>query len=668
MSDTTYEVFQHYGTSAQRAAFTPDPAAGIQPIYIWYETDTGNTYLFHVAWVQLSGVGSGGGSGIPNQLSFLIQGGIVTGVSGYDFNVSAALYIIHGFQYASPETVVTLSDADPDNPRIDVIAVDNTGSVVVIEGVAAETPSEPNVDPATQLKLSIIQVPANAPPVVTNTDLYLEGAGGPTEWDWTTSGSGLSLTSNSNPRTGTYDIEATNLPANSYAQAEKPTGTLDLTNIDLLIIYIRSKLTWASGKSLVVSLRYNGVLVGLNVTIARTGTFGFNSALTTDYQLVAIPITAFAIPAGSLINQLRITGTGTGTTQGFYLDDILFQASGATPVGGGITLAQADARYLQRLNNLTDLVIPAFATQQLTDFVGDTGGGGIKGLVPAPATGYAAANRYLKADGTWATLPAGSGDVVGPASAEGDNIVVFDSTTGKLVKDGGSTIAEVISAAVSAAGAGDVLGPVTNEDNNVAQFNGANSKTLEDSGYTVAEIISAGAAAAPQGDVTAAANVGDNRLIRGDGAGKGIQGSGISIDDSDNVKDVVSLAVGGDGELVAQTVLTVKGQLNIVPSNHSAAGATETIDFAVSNEHTVILDENITLTLSNPVDGGRYTIILIQDGTGTNTVTWPASVKWPGGTTPTITATGNRADLVTLYYYATGSVYFASINQNYVTS
>src|SRR5262245_21621926 len=58
MSDTAYPVFQHYGTAAQRAAFTPSPAAGTQPIYIWYETDTGLTYLYHTAWVAISGGGS----------------------------------------------------------------------------------------------------------------------------------------------------------------------------------------------------------------------------------------------------------------------------------------------------------------------------------------------------------------------------------------------------------------------------------------------------------------------------------------------------------------------------------------------------------------------------------------------------------------------------------
>lgn len=59
MSDTTYQTFQHYGTAAQRAAFVPNPAAGIQPIYIWYETDTGNTYLYDTAWHLLaSGTGA----------------------------------------------------------------------------------------------------------------------------------------------------------------------------------------------------------------------------------------------------------------------------------------------------------------------------------------------------------------------------------------------------------------------------------------------------------------------------------------------------------------------------------------------------------------------------------------------------------------------------------
>lgn len=50
--------------------------------------------------------------------------------------------------------------------------------------------------------------------------------------------------------------------------------------------------------------------------------------------------------------------------------------------------------------------------------------------------------NFLRADGTFAAPSgSGSGDVVGPASAVADRIAVFDGATGKLLKDGGSTIA-----------------------------------------------------------------------------------------------------------------------------------------------------------------------------------------------------------------------------------
>lgn len=47
----------------------------------------------------------------------------------------------------------------------------------------------------------------------------------------------------------------------------------------------------------------------------------------------------------------------------------------------------------------------AQATAGLNAMVGDSGSGGTKGLVPAPAAGDAAAGKFLKADGTWAAPP-----------------------------------------------------------------------------------------------------------------------------------------------------------------------------------------------------------------------------------------------------------------------
>lgn len=48
------------------------------------------------------------------------------------------------------------------------------------------------------------------------------------------------------------------------------------------------------------------------------------------------------------------------------------------------------------------------ATAILNNFVGDSGAGGTKGLVPAPAAGDTAAGKFLSSDGTW-SAPAGGG-------------------------------------------------------------------------------------------------------------------------------------------------------------------------------------------------------------------------------------------------------------------
>lgn len=92
----------------------------------------------------------------------------------------------------------------------------------------------------------------------------------------------------------------------------------------------------------------------------------------------------------------------------------------------------------------------AEATSLLDVVVGDSGAGGTKGLVPAPAAGDAAASKFLKADGTW-TAPTGSGDVSGPGSATDNALARFDSTTGKVIQDSAATLSDA--GVISTAGA-----------------------------------------------------------------------------------------------------------------------------------------------------------------------------------------------------------------------
>lgn len=73
-------------------------------------------------------------------------------------------------------------------------------------------------------------------------------------------------------------------------------------------------------------------------------------------------------------------------------------------------------------------------------------------------------------------------------------------------------------------------------------------------------------------------------------------------------------------------------------------GATVTFDMNVTNLHTVTLGGNRTLALSNTSAGQVFLIRLVQDATGSRTVTWFSTIKWAGGSAPTLTTTANKAD------------------------
>jgi hypothetical protein len=69
-----------------------------------------------------------------------------------------------------------------------------------------------------------------------------------------------------------------------------------------------------------------------------------------------------------------------------------------------------------------------------------------------------------------------------------------------------------------------------------------------------------------------------------------------------------------------------------------------TIDLANGTVQILTLTGNCTFTFPTATAGKSFILLLKQDGTGSRTATWPAAVKWPGGTAPTITSTASKAD------------------------
>lgn len=74
--------------------------------------------------------------------------------------------------------------------------------------------------------------------------------------------------------------------------------------------------------------------------------------------------------------------------------------------------------------------------------------------------------------------------------------------------------------------------------------------------------------------------------------------------------------------------------------------STITFDLRVSPKHKVTLGGNRTLALTagSFYVGQVFALKLTQDGTGSRTVTWFSSIKWAGGSAPTLTTTAGHSD------------------------
>lgn len=79
--------------------------------------------------------------------------------------------------------------------------------------------------------------------------------------------------------------------------------------------------------------------------------------------------------------------------------------------------------------------------------------------------------------------------------------------------------------------------------------------------------------------------------------------------------------------------------------------ASVTIDWSAGATARMLFDrDSVDLTLSNGVNGKVYRLLLKQSAGGSDTLTWTTTVKWRGGSAPTLTTAGNAIDILTFVY------------------
>lgn len=84
------------------------------------------------------------------------------------------------------------------------------------------------------------------------------------------------------------------------------------------------------------------------------------------------------------------------------------------------------------------------------------------------------------------------------------------------------------------------------------------------------------------------------------------------------------------------SILDVNGNV----AQNIVAVAASAIDCSAGNYFTKTASGALTWTFTNVPASRSFAVILELTNGGTGTQTWPAAVKWPGGTAPTLTASG----------------------------
>jgi len=218
----------------------------------------------------------------------------------------------------------------------------------------------------------------------------------------------------------------------------------------------------------------------------------------------------------------------------------------------------------------------------------------------------------------------GTGDVVGPGGAVNNSIAVFDGVTGKLIKDGGATIADITSSAT-----GDVVGPASAVNDRIAVFDGVTGKLIKDGGTTVAAITGGGVTDGDKGDIT----------VSSSGAAWAIDADVVSFAKMQNATGASVLVGRGEGggagdfqEISLGSNISMTGTVINVSTGTATLGDGDYGNIVVSSSGTIMTIDDDVVTFAKMQNIATDTLIG-RDTAGTGdpeAITLGASLSMSG--------------------------------------
>ena len=479
--------------------------------------------------------------------------------------------------------------------------------------------------------------------------------------------------------------------------------------------YLSGSYTGITGVGTLTAGTWNATTVGVGyggtgLTSYSTGDIVYASGAST---LAKLPIgtTNYVLTAGASAPQyvaqstLSVGSATTATTAttatnvaGGAAGSVPYQTgSGATsflPIGTTnyvLTAGASAPQYVAQSTLSVGSAATATSATTATNIASGTAnqipyqtGAGATSFITAPSV----SSTYLQWNGsayTWAT--------VSSASAGGSNTQVQYNSSGSFA---GSANLTFDGTTLTAAGfSGPINGTVGATTPNTGAFTTLSaSSTVTLSGGTAngvaylngSKVLTSGAAItfdgtnfATTGSATATAFVPSGSSIPANGiylpsantlgfasnssARGSISSTGAWTLSTPSSGQALTITAATNGTTNGGIVLNGSGATPPVAVTFSATAMT--LDCTRSNVFTTTFTANVTTapTVSNPQDGQTINWFITQDATGSRTMTWPTSFKWPGGTAGVLSTAANSVDLLIAVYRSSTGFWYATLQK-----